>query len=204
MSQGLVALSSVHAVNGMLHALGDFLPVVEASVKAGCGVSSFAQDFILRAFKTDQVLQYSGYDWQTTPRKTEGLASFSLTGQSEECPGLFLKVSRVMREDFEWSRFKALGLTKEFTCNVQERLRYRNTPSMMTSTVLGETIPTLIGMGRNLVSYKVDRGFHLVFKEKLRSPRHLEIYIGGWFDESRFPLAQYEHTRIQKVLRRQG
>jgi len=209
MSQGTNQLASLREIKGALRDLKASLPKVQADTKAGCGVSLFVRDYTLRALKTNHVdnhvLNNCHHVWQTQKgySESERLAEFSIISRSGLYEGEFFKVKRIVLDDLSWTRFRALGLTQEFNKVVQERLRYRTPQSAVTLIALGDTLKTLMGMGKRLVSFKVDNGLHLVFREKARGPKHLCIYLGGWFDETLFPLDQYESSRISNALRKQ-
>lgn len=206
MTKTIAKISNSREVKDLHETLKRLHPYVVECIDEGCGISPFAKSFADRVLKTkhkdNPILSVSAFTWTKGSRKRTGVDSFEIESRSREYSGVFLSVKRSLKEDVSWSKSHSLGLAREFYTLVAERLKYRTPVSTLTQTALGDALKQLIGLGKYLVSLKVDNGIHLVFKETIRSNRYLEVYIGGWFDEAKFPLENYSIDKIINRLRK--
>ena len=205
MTRRIATISNIRQVKDLHQSLEELLPTVKETVTAGCGVSPFLKGYAERVLKNDPtdnpILAQAGFTWEKGGRTRIGIGAFSIVSRNPDYYGIYLSVRRVMKEDVTWCKHQSLGHTREFHAHAAERMKHRTPMCSTTLLVLGDTIKTLISMGKFLISFKVDNGIHLVFKEAVRSNRYLEIYVGGWFDETRFPLADLHHTKQVNPLR---
>lgn len=205
MNGKIAPISNIRQVKDLHKTLEALRPGVLETVAAGCGVSPFFKGYIDRALKSDPkdnpILTQAGFNWEKGGRSRGGVGAFSIVSRHLDYHGVYLDVRRVTKEDVVWCKFQSLGHTREFHAHVAARMKHRTPACSTTMLVLGDTIKTLISMGKFLISFKVDNGIHLVFKEAVRSNRYLEIYVGGWFDETRCPLAAFEHAKQVNPLR---
>jgi hypothetical protein len=207
MNGKIAPISNVRQVKDLHKTLDSLRPYIAESIGEGCGISPFFKAYADRVLKSghkdNPVLALSGFTWEKGPRKRQGVAEFSVVSRTPEYEGVFLSVKRVVKEELPWNKLHSLGVTREFHAVIADRLKYRTPICSLTNVVLGDTIKTLIGMGKFLISFKVDNGIHLVFKEALRSTRCLEVYIGGWFDETKYPPQVFEAVRRINQLRQE-
>lgn len=206
MSNGTSAETEARQTKELLKALKKFRPVLAEQAKAGCTIALFMKEYIGRVLQSDPtdntILNASAPVW-TGRGVAEGflIDEFNLVSRSSSHPGNYLSIKRVVKEDVKWCRFHALSATKEFHATVKERIKYK-TPGRDTSLlVLGENLRAIMLMGKRLVSFKVNGGMYLLFKEKPRGDRYIEVYLGGWMDEILFPLEDYQSDRIVNPLR---
>lgn len=175
------------------------------SAEEGCDVALLFKGYADRVLKdkalANPLLGFTTYTWIKGPRKRNGVNEFSIIGRGGEFEGTFLKVTRVVKDNITWSKPHSLGLARELHAIVSERIKYREPICNSTKVALGDAIKTLIGMGKYLISFKVDKGIHLVFKAGVRNGNCIEVYIGGWFDEIQFPLTNYEKVKVVNPLR---
>lgn len=206
MTGRIAPISNSRQVKVLHETLGRLHPYVVDSVNNGCGIAPFFKAYADRVLKhkhkDNPVLALSGFTWEKGQRLRLGVGGFSIVSRTPEYEGTFFSVKRVEKE-VHWDKLHSLGVVRELHTVIAERLKYRASISSLTNVVLGDTIKTLIGMGKMLISFKVDNGIHMVFKEAVRSNRCLEIYIGGWFDETKFPLKVYEAARRINQLRQE-
>jgi hypothetical protein len=200
----IATLTNARQVKDLHSSLKRLYPYVEEVATGGCGVSAFVKSYANRVLKTphanNSVLTHSAFVWVKGKQlRGMGIDEFLITSRVPEYTGDFLSVRRVYLDTIECSPFRSSGLTKEFHHFVKERLMYKTPMRNITLVVLGDILEALMKMGKMLVGFKVDHGLHLIFKEKARSTRYLEVYIGGWLNEVLYPLEQFEDNRIIHV-----
>ena len=191
----------------LVKALKKFGPFLNSQAKAGCTIASFMREYTTRALQSDPtdntILSASSPFWSGSGVADGFLMDeFILVSRRPDNPGNFLSIKRVVKEDVKWNSRSVLPLVKEFHTTIKDRIRYKTPERDLSLLVLGESLRTIMLMGKKLVSYKVDRGIHLTFKERIRSDRYIEVYIGGWFDEESHPLENYTDSIIVNQLRK--
>lgn len=193
----------------LFKALKKFGPILTSEAKAGCTIALFMREYIgavLQSDPTDNtILSASAPIWSGSGVAGGFLIDeFTLVSRRLDCPGNYMSVKRVIKENVDFNSRRVLPLVKEFHTTIKDRIRYKTAERDTSLLVLGENLKTIMLMGKKLVSYKVDQGIHLTFKEKLRSDRYIEVYLGGWMDESRYPLEDYAAACIVNQLRKAG
>lgn len=200
-SKGFSAETEARQMKELHKCLKKSTPFVVSQAKSGCLVSELMHDYVARVIKTDHVnnniLSVSSPLWSGSG-KTEGsfIDEFTIVSRLPGYSGNFLNVRRVVKEDVEWNRHHALGFTREFHTTIKNRVAYKTGARDVLMLVLGESLKKIMLLCKKLVSFRVDNGMYLTFKEKARSNRYVEIYIGGWMDEVQFPLSDYQNKQI--------
>lgn len=204
MTGRIAPISNSRQVKELHQNLGSLRTYAAECIPEGCGIAPFFKAYADRVLKNghkeNPLLTISRFEWLKGSRKRQGVADFSILGWAPDNQGVFFSIKRSEKE-LEWNKHHSLGVLREVHTLIAERLKYRTPACSQTNVVLGDTIKQLIGMGKMLISFKIDNGIHLVFKEALRSNRCLEVYIGGWFDEVKYPLDDYKAFKASNPLR---
>lgn len=191
----------------LVKALKKFGPFLNSQAKAGCTIALFMREYVRVALQSDPtdntILSASAPIWSGSGVADGFLIDeFTLVSRLPGSPGNFMSVKRVIKENVDCNYRRSLPLVQEFHTTVKDRIRYKTPERDLLLLVLGENLKTIMLMGKKLVSYKVDRGIHLTFKERIRSDRYIEVYLGGWLDEANYPLENYSAARIVNQLRK--
>lgn len=205
-SNGTSAEMEARQTKELLKALKKFGPFLTGQATAGCTIALFMKEYIARVLQSDPtdntILNISSPVW-TGRGIAEGflIDEFTLVSRLLNNSGNFLSIRRVIKEDVKWCRRHTLAISNEFHKTVKERIKYKTLERDISLLVLGDNLRAIMLMSKKLVSFKVDGGMHLVFKEKPRTNRYIEVYLGGWMDEVRFPLEDYQANRVVNQLR---
>jgi hypothetical protein len=207
MTGRIAPISNSRQVKELHQNLGSLRVYASECITEGCGISPFFKAYADRVLKNghkeNPLLTISRFEWLKGSRKRQGISDFSILGWAPDNQGVFFSIKRSVKEELPWCKHHSLGVLREVHAIIAERLKYRTPACSQTNVVLGDTIKQLISMGKMLISFKIDNGIHLVFKEALRSNRCLEVYIGGWFNEVQYPLTDYKAFKHNNPLRQE-
>lgn len=198
MAKQVKEITTVSSPNDTREAMARLLNLLTPRIQVDCGVSRFITAYGTQMVEENEsgsrVGALSGFLWNNrdTPRGAYA-SEFEVVGRGSYTNS-FLKVTRITKQDVYWTREYSNKLMVEFKVLLKQHSTTHSPLRVMTLLVLRDVLKYILSMGSNLISLNTTNGVTLVFKEKLRGDRYIQIYLGGCFEHP-LPSVEIYHGR---------